>query len=379
MSRIRTIKPDFFLHEDLADLSALHRLLFIGLWTEADREGRLEDRPRRLKAALLPYDDADVDRMLSDLEEAGFLTRYEAQGSRYIAIPSFGTHQRPHAREAASSIPPPPTTAKGGQHESPGGQPGNPGNQATAPRDNPDDAEARPRQCIGTTKADWKGREGKGRGKEDPPSPPLPRGRPPTEPAGEPAPLAPQSPGPSLPELQEAWNILMPHPPFPRWRELGRDQQRAAKRVRERPMDGPDGWRAVLERIARSPFCRGENDRGWVAGPDFLLRQATARKALEGAYDGASRERRRPPGGIPLEAAPPPELPPEDGQVRAQRCRWCPAVVPHRWSDAEEAWEPMQHPNCADERGRESPIGEEVALSLLGPELDERAAAAGGA
>ena len=29
----------------------------MGLWTQADREGRLEDRPMRLKASLFPYDE----------------------------------------------------------------------------------------------------------------------------------------------------------------------------------------------------------------------------------------------------------------------------------------------------------------------------------
>jgi len=108
MARIRSIKPEFFLHEDLAELSPAHRLLFIGLWTLADREGRLEDRPKRIKAALFPWDDCDVDAMLGELAEGGFVVRYEAQGVRGVAIPAFTKHQKPHVREASSEIPPPP-------------------------------------------------------------------------------------------------------------------------------------------------------------------------------------------------------------------------------------------------------------------------------
>jgi hypothetical protein len=54
MSRSRNIKPGFFKNEDLAGLPFWQRLLYIGLWTECDREGRCEDRPVKLKMALFP-------------------------------------------------------------------------------------------------------------------------------------------------------------------------------------------------------------------------------------------------------------------------------------------------------------------------------------
>jgi len=37
--RIRSIKPEFWKSETVAALSPLARLLFIGLWNYADREG----------------------------------------------------------------------------------------------------------------------------------------------------------------------------------------------------------------------------------------------------------------------------------------------------------------------------------------------------
>jgi len=109
--RARMIKPSFFLNEDLATLPYEARLLFIGLWCVADREGRLEDRPRRLKAELFPYDDVDLDPLLEQLAELGFIVRYEAQGKRYIQIANFTKHQRLHPNEAPSDIPPPPGPA----------------------------------------------------------------------------------------------------------------------------------------------------------------------------------------------------------------------------------------------------------------------------
>src|SRR5262245_30051913 len=63
LARIRSIKPGFFRNEDLAAFPFQHRLLFAGLWLLADREGRLEDRPKRIHADLFPYDPAlDVEQ-----------------------------------------------------------------------------------------------------------------------------------------------------------------------------------------------------------------------------------------------------------------------------------------------------------------------------
>ena len=105
MARLRTIKPGFFHNEALGDLEPLARLLFAGLWTIADREGRLEDRPRRIKIEVLPYDECDADALLAALADAGFITRYRIGDSAFIAIPAFLKHQNPHMHEAQSVIP----------------------------------------------------------------------------------------------------------------------------------------------------------------------------------------------------------------------------------------------------------------------------------
>ena len=107
MSRSRNIKPGFFKNDLLAECPPLARILFAGLWCEADREGRLEDRPKRIKAELLPYDDCDIDAMLDQLADRGFIVRYECNGIRYIAVTEFVKHQNPHVREPASQIPAP--------------------------------------------------------------------------------------------------------------------------------------------------------------------------------------------------------------------------------------------------------------------------------
>ncbi len=107
MARARNIKPGFFKNDVLVELPFEYRLLFIGLWTMADREGRLEDRPTKIRMEVFPADSVDVDAGLQALHDAGFVLRYSAAGVRYIQILTWGKHQNPHVKEAASTIPAP--------------------------------------------------------------------------------------------------------------------------------------------------------------------------------------------------------------------------------------------------------------------------------
>jgi len=107
VARSRNIKPGFFLNEDLAECSCHARLLFIGLWCLADREGRLEDRAKRIKASIFPYENVDVDSLLTELESSSFLVRYIVDGKRFVQIKNFLKHQNPHYKEVASEIPAP--------------------------------------------------------------------------------------------------------------------------------------------------------------------------------------------------------------------------------------------------------------------------------
>jgi hypothetical protein len=135
MARTRLLKPGFFLSEELGRLSFAHRLTFAGLWTIADRSGRLEDRPARVKAELFPYDTEppcphchgrgiDIEAVLGDLHEGRFVTRYVAATGPAIAIRAFTRHQHPHPREAQSSIEPPPRNAPENEKSIPRPRPG---------------------------------------------------------------------------------------------------------------------------------------------------------------------------------------------------------------------------------------------------------------
>lgn len=107
MARARNIKPGFFKNEDLAECSPWARLCFAGLWTLADREGRLEDRPKRIKGELFAFDSIEVEPLLVELQARGFLVRYRNEDGNFIQISKFSAHQTPHYSEKPSVIKPP--------------------------------------------------------------------------------------------------------------------------------------------------------------------------------------------------------------------------------------------------------------------------------
>lgn len=119
--RIRTIKPEFYRHEGIAELPYETRILFVGLWGLCDSQGRFEWRPKRIKVEVFPYDTQrgngeamDVSPMLHELEQGKFLFRYEVEGKAYGQIPSFLKHQRLSGKEAQCSgrLPAPPDSIK---------------------------------------------------------------------------------------------------------------------------------------------------------------------------------------------------------------------------------------------------------------------------
>lgn len=110
--RIRTIKPEFFNHEDLYDLEKERklplRLAFIGLWCAADREGRFKWEPRRLGIQIMPYETIDFSRVLDALATRGYIIKYASGGRDYGWIPKFLKHQIVNNREKSSDLPVPP-------------------------------------------------------------------------------------------------------------------------------------------------------------------------------------------------------------------------------------------------------------------------------
>ena len=111
MARIRTVKPEFYRHEELFSLEKEHklpiRLAFSGLWCISDREGRFKWKPNQIKLDILPYDVLDMEEVLNILADNGFVEKYEIMGKKYAYIPSWNNHQIPNRSEPPSEIPSP--------------------------------------------------------------------------------------------------------------------------------------------------------------------------------------------------------------------------------------------------------------------------------
>jgi hypothetical protein len=112
MARSRNIKPGLFKNEVLGEADPNYTLLFEGLWVLADKAGRLEYRPKRIKAEIFPYRDVDVCMALAWLKHESFINLYEIDGVEYIQVANWLKHQTPHHKETESEIPPPPKEKK---------------------------------------------------------------------------------------------------------------------------------------------------------------------------------------------------------------------------------------------------------------------------
>lgn len=106
MARARNLKPALFKNEILGVADPLLTLLFQSLWCLADKEGRLEDRPLRIKAETFPYrENIDINGYLTELQRLGFIQRYSVNGIGLIQVVNFTKHQNPHHTEKASELP----------------------------------------------------------------------------------------------------------------------------------------------------------------------------------------------------------------------------------------------------------------------------------
>jgi hypothetical protein len=93
------IDPSFWIDEKLGTCEPLARILFMGLISQADDEGRLNGHPALIKSLIFPYDHEvttqNVEEWLILLAaaERRLILRYEVGHQKYIAIPNFKKHQ----------------------------------------------------------------------------------------------------------------------------------------------------------------------------------------------------------------------------------------------------------------------------------------------
>jgi hypothetical protein len=108
MARIRTIKPEFWTDEKLSECSLSARLLFIGLISFADDDGRMEYAPARLRMQVFPCGAVATKKLIEyigELHEHSLIRLYTVAGKEFLDIPNFLKHQRIN-RPTPSKIPP---------------------------------------------------------------------------------------------------------------------------------------------------------------------------------------------------------------------------------------------------------------------------------
>lgn len=96
--------------ETIAALSDAAKVTFIGLWTEADDHGIVQDNARLLKGHLWALDDSktpvDVSMHVHEIVEAGLARRFEADGRRWLQV--SGWHHQKINRPSSKRNPAPP-------------------------------------------------------------------------------------------------------------------------------------------------------------------------------------------------------------------------------------------------------------------------------
>jgi hypothetical protein len=119
MSRIRTLKPEFWTDEKMAPLDDTARLVFLALISMADDGGRLVNSPKAIEAFIWPFH-ADRSRELRDalatLSRMGRIRSGKTEaGQSVVEIVHWDRHQKidkPNANKMlpaiVAEVPPPP-------------------------------------------------------------------------------------------------------------------------------------------------------------------------------------------------------------------------------------------------------------------------------
>lgn len=164
MARARFVRPEFFTSESMADLAFGARLLFIGLWTQADLRGVFEYRPRLIRSQVFPFDDGvtsdQVRAWLENLEAARCIVRFEADGKPWGYVCNWLKYQSVSKREKdISTRRPSPPSERVDPGDSPGSDTGT--------------TQVLPRRVPLTPSPSPSPAEGVGTSQDDQPPPPI--------------------------------------------------------------------------------------------------------------------------------------------------------------------------------------------------------------
>lgn len=97
MSRIRTVKPEFWTSEQVISCSSDARLLFIGLWNFCDDNGVHPASYVRLKAEIFPADKfamSEINKWVNELIHNDLIREYMVDNHLYWMVTGWKKHQR---------------------------------------------------------------------------------------------------------------------------------------------------------------------------------------------------------------------------------------------------------------------------------------------
>ena len=98
MARKRMVDPGIWQSEDFGKLSNLAKIVFIGLFSLADDEGRGRCNPVYLKSTLFPYNEdmrsADIEKALFEISSNMSVVFYSCDGNNYYSLLSWDTFQK---------------------------------------------------------------------------------------------------------------------------------------------------------------------------------------------------------------------------------------------------------------------------------------------
>ena len=265
MTRQRFIHPEFWTDPSISKLTTHEKLMFIGMFSNADDEGILLGSPAYLRSTIFPYDDISNSKVKEMRDRIASICKnivvYVVDEIEYIMFTKWSKYQNPRYPKA-SRHPKPPTNCDSTILP----QACNQIDESLQPNSN---------QMVTVGKGMGLGMGlgmGMGKGMEGVETTPDP------------------TPSPEIPydEIVKAYNdtcTLMPkanrittarrRAMSARWRDYGKGELQP--------------FINLFRRASQSAFLNGENDRGWYADFDWLLNESNLTKVLEGKYDRAIR------------------------------------------------------------------------------------------
>ena len=114
MARKRMLSPEIWESESFSSLSDFQKIVFIGLISLADDEGRGKANPSFIKSTLFPYDEnrrvAEVKSALGQIARCTSTQFYNVNGSDYYLLTSWKKWQKID-KPSKSKLPPPPNNS----------------------------------------------------------------------------------------------------------------------------------------------------------------------------------------------------------------------------------------------------------------------------